>query len=512
MAENTWLRGRFPWVLGLSLALHLLLTPVASLLGLISLLGPAPPAPSLDEEIFEEIPIELFEGPLERATTLPDEDPVELVEQLFEPEPDAISARETPKAEAPAERPRTSPAPSSPEPKREPPPAASSTVPPAPSATAPPPSATAPPSPPAKAGPEEKRSQVNPIALRGKTAKAVDQKAYVGLVVYMDRVRSHPAGKKIGALLPQLPQWRDFFRASGLDPVQDFERLHVVGPSFTNSSQVIAQLEYRTSTERVVSAVDQLVRRSGGRWVSRAPPVARAYADRAERSFIVRAPNAVVVAPPKLEERLLAAGRPEIAEPESDEAVVARIEKPHAPFARLGVMLPQSLESITLWLYPRAQGAVEIYAEGRDHSAAEAREHAFGLEQQLNGALAVVSNLSSFFGRIGFGGGVTFPQIKLSAKGRVIQGRVRLDAGQVDFVLARLERQLTLRARALDARAAAASAASARAPTQLEAAGGGAARGTPTQPEAAPTPRAKTRQDPPPSSSGGPGPASPPAP
>src|SRR5690606_20492466 len=108
----------------------------------------------------------------------------------------------------------------------------------------------------------------------------------VGLVVFMDRVREHPAGKRIAALLPRLPQWRDFLGEAKLDAVEDFERIHIVGPSFSNSSQVVAQLQYRTKTAAIRSAVDALVKRRG-EWVSETPAVARAHADRAMRSIIL---------------------------------------------------------------------------------------------------------------------------------------------------------------------------------------------------------------------------------
>jgi hypothetical protein len=289
----------------------------------------------------------------------------------------------------------------------------------------------------------------NPVAFEGEASTLKQPTAYVGVVIYLDRVRRHPAGRRIESILPRLPQWRDFFAAEeetgkALNPVQDFDRIHMVGPSFYDSSQVVAQLQYNTSRAKVKAAIDRLVRRRG-RWVQQEPPVAHAFADRAERVFIMRNPKTVVVVPPQLEKQVLALKRVGVPNPQGAEALVASTKNPHKPLGRVGLNIPKSVRYATVRLTPLAGGSVYLELEAEDESAEAAAQTANQVTRDINAAVDMLSGLTSVLSQFGFGGGVKLPRVNLHSQGSKILGEITLNQRQVDFLLDRVERQLISR-------------------------------------------------------------------
>lgn len=461
-------RRGFYGLVVVSLLLHLVLTPFAGLIGFLEAWLTMPEvAEEAPSEQLKEIPIELFEQddvPEAKPDSLPEDDPVGLIDQLVDlPVEQAAAPPVTPpKVEPPKPAPKkdvksdpgkvgadagapdvdvTAPAPSA---------TVSPSVPPAvvSAPVGPPPSATSAPSgvPPSasESAPRPTAPIDNPIALAGKGAKLIEKQTSVGLVLYMDRVRSHPLGKRIANMLPKLPQWDEFFGDSRVNPVDDFDRMFLLGPSFADTSGLVMAVEYNTSQDKIRKAVDGLVKQRGSWLAGTKVPTALTFADRAERVILFPAPKVVVIVPPHLREQAQkqVVGVPPAKGPE---AMVAYTVNPAKALSRFGVQLPASLQSAKVRITPMAGGQVLLELEAQDESAEKAAANADLLTRQINGLLSLLGGVSDLLGRFGFGGlgaAVELPQVTLEADGKAIRARQVLNQTQVAFVLDRAEREL----------------------------------------------------------------------
>ena len=92
-------------------------------------------------------------------------------------------------------------------------------------------------------------------------------------------LRGHPVGKEMGKLLAGIPQWRGFFEGTGIDPVTDLEHMQITGPELRNSANVVSILEFSSSGAAIREAVDVVVKRTKGKWLTgKAFPTARVKA------------------------------------------------------------------------------------------------------------------------------------------------------------------------------------------------------------------------------------------
>lgn len=466
-------------LLGFSLLLHLALTPLAGLLGFVQLWLNQPKAneegPS---EQLRELPIELFEDEAPeppKPGALPEEDPVALIEQLTQVPVVGAGPAQQPKSPEPAKPPDV-PKKSEPRPKvddesakaKEPVshedagapelaeevagPGATQSTPTQP--TLPPVEATAPSKPVAEAASSDKPGSSavdtpevpidSPVALAGKAAKVIEKQTSVGLVLYMDRIRSHPLGKRIASMLPRLPQWDEFFGESSVNPVQDFDRMFLLGPSFADSSGLVMAIEYNTSQDKIRAAVNGLVKKRGSWLAGSKIPTAFTYADRADRVVLFPAPKVVVVVPPHLREQAQQ-GVTGVPKAKGPEALVASTVNPARALRRFGLDLPASLQSAKLRLTPLESGKVLLELEAQDESAAKATETAALLTKQIDVLLSSLSSVFELAGRFGFSGlaaGADLPRVKFEADGKRIKAQQTLAPAHIAFILDRLERHL----------------------------------------------------------------------
>lgn len=473
---NSDTRTAFQWLLGLSLLLHLVFTPLAGLIGFLEAWLDRPTATDDGPvEQLRELPIELLEDePLAQAEpgALPEDDPVREIEQLVElpiaeatptPTVDVPQPKPTPK---PTAKPTPEPNPPSPDAGvPEPPPAATGPVAAGPSTPTtsglPPLQPQAAPSPGASSGPSGApvasrdvaldpspgvASPIDdPVALAGKGAKIIEKQTSVGLVLYMDRVRTHPLGKRVGAILPQLPQWDEFFGASAVNPVQDFDRMFLLGPSFSDSSGLVMAIEYNIPQDQVRGAVNRLVKQRGSWATGSKVPTAFTYADRAERVVLFPAPKVVVIVPPHLREQAQTQGVVGVPKAKGPEAMVAFTVNPAKALRRFGLELPTSLQSAKIRITPLPSGEVLLELEAQDETDEHARRNATQLTQQINAMADLASGVGNLLGRFGFGGAAVLdmPRVTLKAQGKVIRGRQVLTSAQVGFILGEVEKQLS---------------------------------------------------------------------
>jgi len=405
----------FGWAAGVSLLLHLFLTPLAGWLGVFAWLlsSSAPEDTSIPEQL-SSIPI----------TWLGEE------EVASEPAPAAPALTAPVALTEPSGSARVAPPPPDPAPEVKPPVVPAPSVP-APEEPKPPPKAAA--------NPDE---IPHPVALSGVQTQLLPSNANVNLLLLCDRVREHPLGARIGKLLVNFPQWSSFFASAELDPVRDLNRILVVGPEFRRSADMVAIIQHRLSREVVREAVDRLVQRPPrGRWLKTKLPAALAHADRAERLFAMPSPNLLVVAPPHLEKQLLSASALRFPTPEGKEAVVLHVRAPSHALRGLPFSLPESFSWLRLDVTPAPDGGALLRITAEDASPREATSHARNLSTALNtltnpdlGALGALLGLRS----IAF-----VDRIELRAQGAQISGQVNVSRHQLERLLGLAEELLS---------------------------------------------------------------------
>lgn len=451
-------RRRFRWLLGASLVAHLVFTPVIGWLGLIEhWLEQEVPEPPHEE--LDAIPIDLIdvaeEDEPKDPSGLPDKDPVEVIEQILAP-PVAPTAtvtttaapaatppppkpvdpqlpRATPSASASASKPKAKPprdagAPTKKKPRK----GAKKPV-----------EAGAP-----KPGPKAPRQIENPVAMAGKAGEIVNSNARLQLIVYTERLRGHAIGDRVAHLLPRLPQWNDFFGAGVVNPIRDFDRFFVAGTSFYHSDQLVIAMEYNTKREKIVGAVDALVKRDG-QWLDGVPvPVARAVADRAERVFVVGEKPVIWIVPPKLQEQALKLRSRRIPRSKGPEAMVANIREPSVSLARLDLDIPKSVHDVKLRLTPLPEGQVKIELSALDESAEAAERTVRAMNPRLNTAMVVfrafIAARNIF--TIGHRESLELAPFELHARAKEIWASYVLSKVQADFILDFIEMQVPLAA------------------------------------------------------------------
>lgn len=407
-------RGKILWASALSLLAHVVLTPVAALLGVFAWLAQAPPPDEGEAEQLRSIPI-TFLGYEELPPEPPAAEPakpapaVELAPQI---DPARALAAPDPKPEVKPTSGREDEAPTKPEPTQE------------------------------RAPPGRPRGEIaHPVAMAGVASEIVDDNANVNLLLLTERVRNHPLGERIGRLLLNFPQWSSFFESADVDPVRDINRILIVGPQFRRSADVVAILQHRLPQKVLKAAIDRLVQRPPrGRWLDAKVPAALAYADRAERLFALTASDVLVVAPPHLERSLMAAPPTRFPTPSGGEALVLHVKTPWRALIGLPFRLPESLAWLRLDVLPLEDGGAELRFSAEDESAELAREHADTLSVALNtltnpdlGALGALVGLRS----IAF-----IDRVQFQAKDKQLSATVKVTARQLDRLLTYAEELL----------------------------------------------------------------------
>jgi hypothetical protein len=265
--------------------------------------------------------------------------------------------------------------------------------------------------------------------------KVVDPNANVRAIVFNDRVRQHPLGGRVGPLLRNVYQWRDFFGPTAIDPVRDIDRMMIVGSQLRDSRDVVALLQFNIPQERVRAAVDLLVARDPeGSWDEGPVPVAHAHADRGERAFVLRSPKLVIVTPPSALEAAKTTRLKSLPGPKDDELARVYLATPWRAFLGLPVVIPKSIRSAVLRLSPRADGGIVIDVLAHDETEPLARSDA----EALTAALAAATSLNlGVLGSVLFGSSQKkfIEKGSFEADGTDIRGEIVLTRAQVETVL-----------------------------------------------------------------------------
>ncbi len=399
--RDTSSRGRFWKLLLLSTVLHAPLTPLAALVGLIGLLArqPASDVPASTEKI-TAIPVDLLDdqgngpagtkaeqpkaAPKAAKTAAPEKPGTDGTSELSTGSPDAGAA------------------------------VASSSDGGAAGGDA------------GKAAAGAGSSVGDPVALSGSAGHVADSHANVRLIIYNDRIRHHPLGKRIGALLENVDQWHDFFGPAGLDPIADFDRILIAGPQLRDSSNVVAVLRYNTSEQRMRKALDALVSRDSaqGGWLDAGVPAARARGDNAERTFVLPAPHILVVTPPSAEKSALSLSpKTRFPNPQGDVALSVYVNTPWRAFIGINYKVPRSIAWVRMQITPTPDGGATATVIAQDESADAAKRDADYLTKSINAVTQV--NLGVLGAILGHKQIKLIEPVSFTANGKRIDGLVR---------------------------------------------------------------------------------------
>ncbi len=410
--RDTTSSRRFWKLLVLSLMLHAPLTPLAALVGLIGLLArrPAGDVPASHEKI-TAIPVELLEdegsGPAGARSDAPKPSPKAAKVAPPAPKPGHAGTTQlvTGERDAGAPRPgardggtRGSDA--------------------------------------GKARAGSGSSVGDPVALAGSAGRVADSHANVRLIIYNDRIRSHPLGARIGKLLGQVDQWHDFFGPAGLDPIKDFDRILIAGPQLRDSSNVVAVLRYNVSRQRMKRALDALVARDSaqGGWLDAGVPAARARGDRAERIFVLPAPHILVVTPPSAEKSALSLS-PHTRFPAAKGSVALSVyvNTPWRALIGINFNVPRSIAWVRMDITATPDGGATANVVAMDASPAAAKRDADNLTTAINAVTQVnLGILGSILGHKQF---KLIEPVSLSAHGKRIEGTVRATPKELGALL-----------------------------------------------------------------------------
>lgn len=286
---------------------------------------------------------------------------------------------------------------------------------------------------PSDAGTTERR----PLAVVGARG-VVDPNANIRVLIDTQRLRGHALGARIGSMLGSVYQWRDFFGPTGIDPVRDTDRIFITGPALRDSSAVVALIQHRLEPARLRAAIDLLVQRDRtGHWFDGGVPVAKARADRADRFFVLPAPNLLVVTPESALKSALRLGpRTRLPQIPAPEIVTAHVQTPWRAFIGTGLSIPRSLAWAEARVIANAGGGATIRFLAEDESAETAQQSAARLEQAVGEGLDLLANATNLFG---FLFGAKTPRlaesISFQAQGKQVVGVLIFNESQVLRIL-----------------------------------------------------------------------------
>ena len=292
---------------------------------------------------------------------------------------------------------------------------------------------------------DPKKDKVKNVGLEGMDGESTG-KPGVTLGLWFSSMRNHPLGKRLTQLATCDAEWRAIVN-QGVNLMQDFDGVLVVGPNFTDSSQMTAAVRHNLPTQRVHDVMDTLVQMSGknGRWLT--PEVASAKLGKVQRVLIPKQDDLFFVAPNKGWQALNNVKEPmrvPSAEGRSASLVVVR---PNQLFERVGLSLPKRLSEVRLEVFANPDESIDIKVELEDSSATAAKQDARGVSEQLHDFFADMWVTAAAVRAITSAGDSTeaqptenasletAPQLDLTADDKTLSGMVHLTPAQARTTL-----------------------------------------------------------------------------
>ncbi len=270
----------------------------------------------------------------------------------------------------------------------------------------------------------------DPFAIAGELGKFQKGNVNVRLHLFAEPLKRHPAGAIIASFLAREPQWQEFLGPSGLDPLGDFSKIVILGPQLVDSSRVGVFLEYKGDAATIRKAVDTLVQRTAGaHWETKnKKPVAYLHAAGGDRVIVLYPNHGVVIVPPTAAEQMIALPKfPPMAAPTTDDEILQLLLRtPYrvGAFKRAGIDVPRSVSLAKVFLRGSPNGGAQLRLELEDESPQAAASHAPELERVL--AKASMGMLS----------------LRLNCDGALIRGEANLSPIIVGSILREVQKRL----------------------------------------------------------------------
>lgn len=246
-------------------------------------------------------------------------------------------------------------------------------------------------------------------------------------ILYVDRVRSHPAGAKIAAL----PAFRDLFDGTGVDPLRDLERAFVTATATNDESHVIAVGEHNFDAPRLEAAMAELFERSDppGVWIDNLG-VRAAKVTIKGRTRIVALPTdkLLVVLPeahgPQAAGFVESGGLPD---PTGPEALIAMALEPHKTVkVPRKVAIPETIQRGEARLVLEPSGGATLKADCVSTDPEQAKKDAAEMTERVESATTVKVSVVKM--RV-------FKPIEFVAVGSNVTSTVELSKDEVERLL-----------------------------------------------------------------------------
>lgn len=304
----------------------------------------------------------------------------------------------------------------------------------APKPAAPPPPADAGPS---DAGPPAPTPLRDPMAAAGGAGKIAAKDPNVQLLLSGRAMRKHPMGPFFSRLLLMIPEWKQFFQGTPIDPIKDLDHLLITAPRLVgDSAKLVAIMGVNVPAEQIREAVDQIVHRANGVWLEDAPvTTARARVLGSPRLFaLLPQKKLLVILPGEAQDQLekLKQAKPFRA---SSEALVVSLLTPARPF-RGFINLPSSLKWARIAVTPTADGGADIAIDVGDASAAEAERHAADLTQEIERRRKIDLGLIVM---------EIIDPVRFEAAGETIRARTHISKQKLGQIMAFIQQQAEAR-------------------------------------------------------------------
>lgn len=229
--------------------------------------------------------------------------------------------------------------------------------------------------------------------------------AKVGVLVYVDRARSHPVGARIAAL----DVWQPVLEGTGIDPQRDIERAYVASPSAVAGDRTVVVAQHSLPEDQVKAAIDVMIARSSppGEWIADAGVPAARITVRGQTRVVAMADPAFLVILPASQARAAKrfAGTGGFPDPEGQEAAVAYASDPARSLrAPRAPHIPETVSRARATVTLSPDGGADVKVVGESASEAQAAADA----EELTGEIDKATSLKLAFIKIRLFGPVVF--------------------------------------------------------------------------------------------------------
>ena len=295
---------------------------------------------------------------------------------------------------------------------------------------------------------------VGPSAITGPSR--IPPGAQLALRIDVRRIRESPLGPDVTRFLAAVPDWQLLLAGSGIDPVQDLDRLLIASPNLERSKLVLAG-RHRRDESFAQNSVQRMARTRGrtATWKRRygvrtAPWHNR---DRTRRTIALLGPRHFTITRPEDLQRVLAVARArELQDAEAEGLVAAR-----GPDALLSMGPEEAISLEIEGVHRFVRGNVRhvpkrlrvaVRETGPDEATVTALA-TYTSETEAKDAAAYWRRVADFYSEqlvmtlAGFG--KTLRRTKLTPKNERVEVAFTLNADQIRFILSYLEGRLQAR-------------------------------------------------------------------